>query len=284
MISQLGYIGLEVSDVSAWTSLLSDVLGLHVDKPGDDGVTYWRMDEYNHRIAISQGPADDLIYAGWQATTAESFQDARKALDNAGIETVDGTESEIKARRVEDMFRFVVGGLPMEIFWGPAILWDQPLRFGQTISGFKTGEGGLGHIVVQTPEMESAVKVFTDILGFRVSDYIWEIAFLRCNPRHHSLAIEPVEGEAKKLAHIMLEVHTLDDVGAAWDRVRATKTPFMKTIGKHSNDHMISFYLTSPSGFDIEYGFGGLLVNEDKWAVSRHRAASVWGHKRPNQA
>ena len=36
------------------------------------------------------------------------------------------------------------------------------------------------------------------------------------------------------------------------------------SLGRHTNDEMISFYLRTPSGFDIEYGFGGKTVDADR--------------------
>ena len=54
----------------------------------------------------------------------------------------------------------------------------------------------------------------------------------------------------------MLEVDNLDDVGLTHDLVRKAKIPVHIQMGKHSNDHMYSFYFRSPSGFMIEYGFG----------------------------
>ena len=31
------------------------------------------------------------------------------------------------------------------------------------------------------------------------------------------------------------------------------------TLGTHTNDRMTSFYVRTPSGFEIEYGFGGRI-------------------------
>ena len=51
------------------------------------------------------------------------------------------------------------------------------------------------------------------------------------------------------------------------------------TIGKHSNDEMISFYVSTPSGFDLEVGCGGIPVYDDEWRVTHHKVISMWGHK-----
>ena len=50
------------------------------------------------------------------------------------------------------------------------------------------------------------------------------------------------------------------------------------TLGRHPNDRMVSFYVRSPSGFEIEYGWGALEVGEE-WTVTQYDAVSVWGHK-----
>ncbi len=51
---------------------------------------------------------------------------------------------------------------------------------------------------------------------------------------------------------------SLDDVGRAMDRCARNKAPLVSTLGRHANDEMVSFYVRTPSGFDIEYGTGGL--------------------------
>jgi 2,3-dihydroxybiphenyl 1,2-dioxygenase len=283
-VSQLGYIGLEVSDMAAWECLARDVLAFDVSKPDKNGVVNLRMDEYSHRIALHPGKADDLIYAGWQVATKEDFESLKADLSARNIQIRNPDEDETKQRRVVDLFKFEHCGIPAEIFYGPTIEWDRPPQFERPIGGFKTQEGGLGHIVVHSPDVPAAVSLYRDCLGFRVSDYIWDITFMRCNPRHHSIAIEPQEGKGKRLAHAMIEYNTLRDVGAAWDRLRATKTPFTKTLGQHTNDHMVSFYLTTPSGFDIECGWGGRQVDDRTWEVQYHTLPSIWGHKRPKEA
>ena len=50
------------------------------------------------------------------------------------------------------------------------------------------------------------------------------------------------------------------------------------TLGRHSNDDMLSFYPMTPSGFDVEYGWGGLEVDDETWHVLTHAKNSAWGH------
>jgi hypothetical protein len=52
------------------------------------------------------------------------------------------------------------------------------------------------------------------------------------------------------------------------------------TLGRHTNDHMLSFYMRSPSGFEIEYGWGGREIDDASWHVQKHHAPAIWGHRR----
>jgi 2,3-dihydroxybiphenyl 1,2-dioxygenase len=135
--------------------------------------------------------------------------------------------------------------------------------------------------------MAAMLDFFCGVLEFRVSDHIraelipgrpMELTFLRCNGRHHSLALAPLRSP-KRIVHLMVEAMTIDDVGRAHDRCAQENIHLSFTLGRHSNDEMFSFYPLSPSGFDIEYGWGGLEVDDDSWHVLTHNSISAWGHK-----
>jgi hypothetical protein len=53
------------------------------------------------------------------------------------------------------------------------------------------------------------------------------------------------------------------------------------TLGRHSNDNMLSFYAKTPSGFFVECGWGGRTVNMDNWVPEELTIGpSLWGHER----
>ncbi len=77
----------------------------------------------------------------------------------------------------------------------------------------------------------------------------------------------------------MIEVASLDDVGRAMDRCARRGAPASATLGRHANDLMVSFYVRTPGGFDIEYGTDGRLVNDATWVSQETTAISLWGHQ-----
>ena len=143
---------------------------------------------------------------------------------------------------------------------------------------------GLGHAVLIVPDWDAATRFFVDVLDFRVSDDIEagvKVRFLHCNPRHHSLAFSAVPGMAG-FHHLMLEVTDPSQVDRADDLVQAHGLPVAMTLGKHTNDEMYSFYVRTPSGFEIEYGSGGRIIDTTQpWQPGHYDAMSTWGHEPP---
>jgi 2,3-dihydroxybiphenyl 1,2-dioxygenase len=175
-----------------------------------------------------------------------------------------------------------VGNL-LELFYGQRTgKIFSPSR--EMIGGFTTGDDlGLGHVVLLTDQIEKLLQFYAK-LGFRTSDQVNIEAmggiahFLHCNKRQHSLALLPAPINA--LHHFMLETETLRDVGSAYDAANDLGAPITMTMGQHVNDHMVSFYSQTPGGFDMEYGTGGLLIeNSDTWQIKEFDDISFWGHR-----
>jgi 2,3-dihydroxybiphenyl 1,2-dioxygenase len=283
-ITQLGYLGVGVSDGQAWKGLATNVLGLEV-VPGDDrGNYYLRMDEYHHRIEVHEDGSDDIQFIGWEVPNAAALHVVAQRLEDAGVKVAAGTKDEVDARRVLDLIKCVdPSGIPTEIFCGAPVN-QRPFQPTRSITGFKTGVGGLGHVVVYQSDLQASTRFYQDLLGFSVSDIVNQggqpmAVFLHCNPRHHSIAFLAASGVPKRINHFMLECNSLDDVGSGRDLCMRGAAPVVIDLGRHMNDHMVSFYLGNPSQFAIEYGWGGREVDDATWQVQRYESVeSVWGH------
>lgn len=285
-IEALGYVGVEVSDMNAWLRFAGELLGLQ-PCPREDGTVDLRMDDYASRVRLSHGPRDDLAYMGWETRDAQALNALAARLEQAGV-AVERPEAEVaRDRRVAELIRFTdPEGSTLEAFYGPLQRTEQPM-VSPTGARFKTGRQGLGHIVLTCADKAAMMDFYHGLLGFRISDHIHTevvpgkplaLTFLRCNGRHHSLAIAPVPLK-KKIAHLMFEVRDVDDVGRAMYRCLDAGVHLSMTLGRHSNDEMLSFYPLTPSGFDIEYGWGGLEVDDETWHVLTHEKNSAWGHR-----
>ena len=140
---------------------------------------------------------------------------------------------------------------------------------------------GFGHVLQAVSDIPKYEELYFNLLGFRLSDHIErgdaDLHFTHCNPRQHSFAF--AQREPAGVGHFMLEVDDLDMVGRAYDKVLEHKmAPLLSTLGKHTNDKMTSFYMRNPSGFGVEYGTGGLQIDDAVWVPTRYKDAHYWGH------
>ena len=285
-VSSLGYVTLDVADMSAWLNLVTGVFGLE-PKTREDGAVDLKMDEYHHRFTLYPAAVNNLRSVGWEMASPDELKSLVEALRARGIEVVEGDDALKRERRVRDLWRFHEPNLNLEteLFYGPSAC-NVPLHPTRGISGYNTRGVGLGHIVFNASDPQATVKFYQEVMGFKISDYIiWEdkdATFLHCNPRHHTLAIMNEFGPLKggDLNHIMIEAKSFDDVGYAYDVVRDKGYPIMLEMGKHSNDHMQSFYVFTPSGFAIEYGYGGRMIDSD-WQIRTYDQPMLFGHRMP---
>ena len=295
MISSLGYVRIESADPGAWREFGLKILGMtegSAPKGGgpEEGAVYLRMDDFPARLVIVPGSADRLLASGWEVRDAQALAAVGRALSEAGVPYKAGTDDELAARRVGSMLSTEdPAGHQLEFFCGAA-LHSRP-SVSPYGNRFVTGDLGLGHVVLPVPD-EAALGFYTEVLGFRLRDSmrmpaeffggqpgdppVW-FRFLGCNARHHSLALAPVPAEAG-LVHLMIETASLDDVGRALDRCARRGATVSGSLGRHANDLMVSFYVRTPGGFDVEYGTDGRLVDDATWISRESTAVSLWGH------
>jgi 3,4-dihydroxy-9,10-secoandrosta-1,3,5(10)-triene-9,17-dione 4,5-dioxygenase len=274
---------IEATDVAAWHSFGTEVLGLAVGRSAPDGELWLKMDERPYRIAVVEGEEDRLVAAGWELASARELDEAVGELEAAGVTVERGDPEEAASRRVRSLLRFVdPGGASVELFHAP--VQDHAVFVSPAgVSGFVTGALGMGHVVMLTPEFDRALDFYTGVLGFRESDWMdlngMRLAFLHCNARHHSLALAAADRSA--LAHFMLEAAAVDDVGYALDRFADHGIRLKQGLGRHSNDRMLSFYAATPARFDVEFGCGGIRIDDAAWTSQEITKTSLWGHRRP---
>jgi 2,3-dihydroxybiphenyl 1,2-dioxygenase len=287
-IKSLGYIGLGVKDLQAWEDYATRILGLQHGGVTDDKRLLLRMDEYSYRFALHRDDTDDLAYAGWEVADAAGLREVAERLHSIGVETQVASAAEADARRVTEMVRFTdPNGIIGEAFYGPSVEFEHPYQSPRPIGGFVTGEQGVGHIVIASADVEKSKRFYLEGLGFRISDTIEmkfgdmkvSMVFMHCNPRHHTLALIPLP-LPKRLLHFMLQLRSIDDVGATMYLAQDQKIEIAASLGRHTNDHMLSFYMRTPSGFEVEYGWGGREIDDASWHVQKHHAPSIWGHRR----
>ena len=292
----LGYVGIGAPEPTAWRDFATTVCGLMPSRllpgaggpasdtsPGiaPDGTLFLKMDDRQWRLAVHPRPEPGLEYLGFELRHERAFDEACEAIAKRGAEIREGTPEEASSRGVNRLAMLQdPAGHRVELFASAVRDRDFVSPSGMA---FLTGELGMGHAVLYVPDIDAALDYYRDVLGFVRSDYMnfgpggLGIHFLRCTRRHHSVALLHL-GDLSGLQHLMLETTSLDDVGRALDRALGQGVPITSGLGRHRNDETVSFYMQSPSPFDVEIGWDGLLIDEG-WTENEFAGGGdLWGH------
>jgi 2,3-dihydroxybiphenyl 1,2-dioxygenase len=288
-LKSLGYITISTNDIDRWRQFAFGVVGFAEGKGPDPSALYLRMDERPARLIVVPGETDRVLTIGWEVRDHPALERVKAALEGAGVWFKQLSAEEAELRRVEEGITFDdPAGNKVEVFHG-AVLDHSPVitPFG---AKFVTGDQGMGHVVVPATDPNGLFDFYTEVLGFRSRGAFRvplpkefgpvRVRFLGINERHHSLAIVPAAHQRDpRLVHIMVEVDTLDAVGQALDRINAEGFQLSSTLGRHTNDKMVSFYVRAPGDWDIEFGTDGMRVDENYYTAEEITADSYWGHQ-----
>ncbi|RVT39135.1 VOC family protein [Sphingobium algorifonticola] len=273
-VSEIRYVGYAVTDLAAEAAFYRDVWGLkeageqngmlHFAAEGSDELYVVRLREADtQRIDVitlaANSRADvDALHVKVAAYGCQIIF-APKAL-----ETLGGGYG----------FRFFSkDGLPFEISSDVARGTSRELIRWEGIPQ------KISHIVLHSPDHKEMVRFFTDVLGFKVSDWLGDfMCFLRCNQWHHRIALLP--GPAC-LNHVAYDMLSVDDMMRGIHRLKQQGTDIRWGPGRHTAGNNTFSYFTTPGGFAVEYTAELEEVDDATWEAKVHTPAPMimdqWG-------
>ena len=287
--TSLGYIVVESRKLPDWQRFGKEGLGVHVDRI-DGSTLALRIDAHQRRLIVADGAAEDVVAIGWQLHDEPALQLALARLRSQRIDVHEVNGALAGQRGVERFWAFDgPKRLRFELFTQPLVT-TQPLDM--LASGFVTGAMGLGHFAMTSREPEAALRFFQQTFDARLSDTIedrlngitLELTFLRLNERHHTAAIAATRGKRMNplrtaIHHLNLQAHSLYDVTLGYQRLRKMGYEIANAIGQHPNDRELSYYVVSPSGFEIDVGWNPIVVTDAaNWKPAHYHGISLWGH------
>lgn len=287
-VQSLGYVVIETTDMASWDSYLQNIVGAMPAGTGDDGAALYRLDERAARFRIIDSDMDRFSVAGWELADANAFEEMVEDLRGAGCDVeIQDAESRGVAALASSSDP---AGNRFEIFHGA----EQAVAEFQSpagVSGFVTGKLGMGHVVYGTLQFEECHRFYGEVMGFGDTDLPeieagppgspkMGVAFMHTETgRHHSVAMIQMPEPPSGCVHIMVEAKERADVDAAYERMQKAEVPVSATLGQHTNDEVISFYMQCPAGFDVEFGWDGLVLDPATWEPTAHTTPSKWGHE-----
>ena len=142
----------------------------------------------------------------------------------------------------------------------------------------------LGHVAYRVRNVQEVVKYYTDVLGFRVSDWRDDtFAFLRCGPDHHTVNF--VHDETPQLHHIAFEVKDWAEIQKACEWLAKNDIHLVWGPGRHIIGHNIAIYHRNADKVRVEF-FCEMDQMKDEalgyfdprpWHQDRPQRPKVWG-------
>jgi catechol 2,3-dioxygenase len=114
----------------------------------------------------------------------------------------------------------------------------------------------VGHVHLKVADLKRAVKFYTEVLGFRVTERVAHFAFLTLSNRHHDLALQEVGPNAPRpaphaigLFHVAFELPDLRALADAYLKLHEANVPIAGAV-----DYGISktLYFSDPDGNGLE--------------------------------
>ncbi|WP_340586939.1 VOC family protein [Erythrobacter alti] len=290
-IKQLGYVVIETAKADVWRDYMTQVVGAMSADESADGAAHYRVDDRVFRFRIVDSDVERLAAAAYEVDSRGSLDELAGKIEAAERDVAWGDDAGASIRGVEAYFSTSdPAGNGLEFYVGDAKS-DQPFVSPQDVSGFVTGEFGMGHAVFAAPDFEKSHAFYRDTIGFHDTDLPhfrfspdpedpgMRFAFMHAdNGRHHALAIGEMPQNPASCVHLMLEMKNVSDVGKCHDRMRGAGVEESASIGRHQNDQTLGFYMKTPSGFDLEIGCDSLVIDPGSWKATAHGQPSEWGH------
>jgi catechol 2,3-dioxygenase-like lactoylglutathione lyase family enzyme len=240
-IKRLGHATFTTPDLEGQIDYYSEVLGLSVIER-DGNHAFLATKTGLEAIALERGDAADLTRLSFQVGPGSDLGEIVGELAKHGIksEPRSGISPGV-ARAI--VFEDIKGTL-IELYADYVFAKDDGKQ--AVITPLK-----LGHVAHRVADVQQVVKFYTDVLGFRVSD--WRdntFAFLRCTVDHHSVNF--VVDPAPQLHHIAFEVKDWPEIHRACDFLAKNNIRLVWGPGRHIIGHNVAAYHRTSDNIRVE--------------------------------
>jgi 2,3-dihydroxy-p-cumate/2,3-dihydroxybenzoate 3,4-dioxygenase len=261
-LTDIAYLRSGVADLDAATRFATDIVGLELAAPTEDGVAHLRADHRHHCLALVQGPSG-VLASGFSVRDTDALTAAETELERSGFTVRRGSAAQARSRRVREFIAFDDPfGNRLELVSQQETI-TRPVAFTRP-----AGITEFGHLCLDAPDVHEAHRFWSTRFNARVSDWLGDAACLmRIDPVHHKLAV--FRGDHPGLCHMNFQVAAIDDVFRNWHYLVEHGVEIEMGPGRHPQSTAIFLYFLGPEGFTYEYSFGVRRIEDDAAWVPR---------------
>ena len=201
LIEGLRCVRLGLKDPAAACDYVSRVLGLErIAAP--DGLAMFRSDYRDHTLVIVPG-ADEIL--ALELRDLETLESLTAKLVAAGYNVSAGDATACAQRRCKAFVSFQVRkGHRIELV-------VRPQNSGWRFHGARdSGIVGFHGVAFATTDITADIRLWTVLLGGKVSDYLGEAAYIKLDDQHHRIALHPSNRDG--ILEVQYAVESMDQL------------------------------------------------------------------------
>jgi len=243
---QLCYVRLAVAQPQAAATFATEILGLqHV--PNKVEPFLFRSDERYHTLCLAAGTTRSSI--GIEISGEPELDRAAEALASGGFSAREATTDECAQR-------FVRRALIVEDTTGNEInLVLRPALSGRRYFPSRdAGITGLQSVGLRSRAIEDDLRLWTTILGARVTDRVGEVTYLGIDQKHHRVVLYP--SDRAGLVYVSYSVESMDAVMQNNYFVQERQVRILQGPGREPTSGQIFLRFAGPEGYVFSYSYG----------------------------
>jgi catechol-2,3-dioxygenase len=242
-VKHISHIALKAQDVERQAVFYTQMVGLGETERDSAGRVYLRCNANHHSVVLVPSTEPELDHFALDVGSPAALELAASALAREGIayETEGAGElGQGACLRLRDPDGFVLELLG---------------EMGQVAPGYgprAVQPRKLGHITLLVEDCKRSAEFYSEILGFRVSDWMEDLfLWMRCNPDHHGLAFAKADRSA--LHHFAFEVLDFSYLARQADHLMNNGYTLLYGPGRHGPGNNQFEYFRDPESNLIEF-------------------------------
>ena len=276
-LARLDHIRLDSDDPARLAAFYHEALGM-APTPLDDRTILLQGNE--RRIVIGSGAAGAQPYSAFALPDPARLDRAERVLAARGVALLPSPTPLFAdgAFAVADPDgRLVVLGVPRQDLAGRDLA-DTPAAH---------LSGRLQHVVVASRDLSPMLRFYEEVLGFVVSDYVFDgegaervptVGFFRSDPEHHSFAV--FRCPETRPDHHCYEADSWNALRDWADHMARLRIPLWWGPGRHGPGNNLFFMVKDPHGYLVEISAELEIVPdgvEKRSWKHEERTLNLWG-------
>lgn len=250
----IGHVAIQVPDVALTADHASLALDLELTE-GSDSLAFLTANAKHHELQVLHGKKPGMDHIGLEVADTGELEHFKERAVAAGGQLLSEEPEELGLR---EAFRVAgPGGVVFEIY--------TPMAVADLTLGRQIGRNArkLGHVTLFSDVADAIVAFALDGLGFRISDRVDTVTWMRCDIDHHGLAVRGGASGGTALHHYAFELDGWDGMRRYLDELAVRGERIVWGPGRHGPGFNLYTYLPDPNGVLIE-GYADLQKIEDE--------------------